>query len=669
MIIKHALCLIFSLFIHLSLASGEEVSFVQNGEYYTHPSFQEKANIRDNSLYEHSHKDFLDFWNSCAQEISWFCPWSTVLSWDPPYARWFEEGELNACYNCLDRHLERGNKVALICCNENGQTKQVTYAELYDEVCRLANALKSLGIKKGDRVAIYMPMVSEAVASMLACARIGAVHSVVFGGIGSGSLKEKIVDAEAKVLITSDGSYRKGKLICYKQIADEILPECLSIKNVIVLKNADNPIPLKSNRDRWYHELVSNASPSCPCEPMKSEDLLFILYTSGTTGKAKGILHTTGGYMVGVHNTFKWVFDIKPNDIYWCTADVGWITGHSYVVYGPMSNGVTQIIYDGSPDFPSRDRLWKIVEEQKATIFYTAPTLIRTLMKWGPDWIAKHDTSSLRLLGSIGEPLNPEAWQWFHKHVGQEKCPIVDTWFQTETGAFVIAPIPGLTPLKPGSVSKALPGMQINVFNDSGEVNNIGYLAITAPFPSMLRGIFKDPQRYYDAYWKKWNGKYYFAGDSASKDADGYLWVQGRADEVIKSSGHRVGTAEIENALIQHTSVSESAVIGVKDDLKGQAIIALVVLKNNCQGGPTLEQDLKRLVSKQMGSYATPEVIAFISDLPKTRSGKILRRLIRNLVDGEPVGDITTLENKGILEELTLVCKKVHETLRNNRGS
>lgn len=644
------------------MAFAQEPGLVQEEQYQYHPQFALQANIKDQSLYERGKSDPLKFWDDCARDLSWFQEWDETLIWNPPFARWFENGKLNACFNCVDRHLkDKADKIALICINESGKENRITYQELHEHICRLANGLKSLGVKKGDRVAIYMPLTEESIVSMLACARIGAVHSIIFGGSGAGSLKEKIQDAEAKVLITANGSYRREKLVPYKAIADEVIEECHSIKKVVVLNNVNTNIFFDEKKDVWYHDLINFASPVCEPEPMDAEDLLFILYTSGTTGKPKGIVHTTGGYLVGVHQTFKWVFDIKPEDIYWCTADVGWITGHSYVVYGPMSNGVTQVIYEGAMDTPAKDRAWKIIEDQKVSIFYTAPTLIRTFMQWGPDWLAQKDLSSLRLLGSIGEPLNPEAWHWFNHYVGQARCPIVDTWFQTETGAFVISPIPGLTPLKPGSISVALPGYQTEILNDEGERTDKGFLAITAPFPSMMRGIFNDPERYYNTYWKKWQGRFYYAGDAARKDPDDYIWIGGRADEVLKVSAHRIGTGEVESALIINPAVAEAAAIGIQDPLKGQRIVALITLRSGFKFDDQLEEELQKQVGNYLGSYAKPEAIQAVAELPKTRSGKILRRLIRNLIEEQPIGDITGLENKLILQELEIVCEKIRK--------
>lgn len=645
----------FALLVH-----GEEGCSVQEGSFWRHPHFEKQANQKDDSLYRKSNLDPIAFWAECASGVDWFESWDNVFSWTCPYARWFEGGKLNLSFNCLDRHLkDNRNKIAFIWCNEKGDEKFITYEEIYKEVCRLANGLKSLGVKKGDVVSIYMPMTPEGIASMLACARIGAVHSVIFGGTGAGSTKEKINDAKAKVIITADVGFRRGKEVRFQSTIDRILPECPTVQHVIVLQRALKPQTFSDQKYLSYHYLIESSSEDCPPESVDAEDMLFVLYTSGTTGKPKGIVHTTGGYLVGVFNTFKWVFDYKPSDVFWCTADIGWITGHSYVVYGPMSNGATQIIYEGTFDYPAKDQAWKIAEKYKATIFYTAPTLIRTFMKWGHDLVSAHDLSSLRLIGSIGEPLNPEAWEWYSKYIGRDSCPIVDTWFQTETGALVIAPIPGITPLKPGSVTQALPGFKADILNEAGEPVSHGFLALTAPYPSMMRGILNDPIRYYNSYWAKWNGRYYFAGDDSSKDEDGYIWIRGRADEVIKVSGHRIGTAEIENAIIEHPSVSEAAVVGIKDEIKGQKIIALVVLKEDAEPFADISASIAECVVDFVGKYAQPEIICFVADLPKTRSGKILRRVISNLIDGGNIGDISTLQNPEVIQELEKVCAEI----------
>lgn len=640
-----------------------ENSKIDERGFWTHPKFQQNANIKDKTIYEEADKNPISFWEKCAEEVDWFTKWQEPAQWNCPYANWYIGGKLNISYNCLDRHLAvNGNKTALIWCNENGLEKKISYQELYDEVCRLSNGLKNLGVKKGDVVAIYMPMTPEGIASMLACARIGAIHSVIFGGTGVGSIKEKITDAKAKFVITADITYRRGKKIPLSDNIEQIVDDCPSIERIILLERESNHKYFSSKYVK-YADLIKESSNDCPPEVMDSEDMLFILYTSGTTGKPKGIIHTTGGYLVGVHNTFKWVFDYKPEDIFWCTADIGWITGHSYVVYGPMSNGATQIIYEGTFDYPNKDQAWKIIEQYKANIFYTAPTLIRTFMKWGVDKIEKYNVSSLRLLGSIGEPLNPEAWEWFHEYVGHKKCPIVDTWFQTETGALVISSIPGLIPVKPGSIMYPLPGFKATVLDDIGKETEHGFLAITEYFPSMLRGVLNDPERYYNTYWAKWDGRFYYAGDDAIKDRDQCLWVGGRSDEVIKVAGHRIGTAELENVMIECPGVSESAAIAINDDIKGKKIVALVVLKEGIQESEYLKLEIKNHVIRHIGKYAQLEIIAFAKDLPKTRSGKILRRVVANLIEGKPTGDITTLQNPEIMGDLIEVCSQIRNTL------
>lgn len=600
------------------------------------------------------------FWENQAQSISWFKPWNKVLDWNPPYAKWYVDGKLNACYNCLDRHLqsETRNKIALIWEGELGENRTLTYEELFLQVNKFSNVLKSLGIKKGDRIAIYLPMIPEAVVAMLSCARIGAIHTVVFGGFSSEALKDRILDSEANLVITADGSLRKGEIIPLKQSVDQAVIDCPSVKNIIVIKHTKQNISMIPNRDHWYENLMEKALEWCPPEEMDAEDVLFILYTSGTTGKPKGIIHTTGGYMVGVNVTTKSVFDIKQNDIFWCTADIGWITGHSYIVYGPLSNGMTQLIYEGAPDRPEKDRFWKLIEKHKISIFYTAPTAIRTFMKWGEEWVKKCDLSSLRLLGSVGEPINPEAWLWYYKNIGNNRCQIVDTWWQTETGSIMIAPIPHITPLKPGSATLPLSGIDIEIINDKEEKTNSGYLIITSPWPSMLRGIYNDNKRYEETYWKKFNGKYYFTGDGAFKDSDGFYWLTGRVDDVVNVSGHRLGTAEIESALIEHPFVAESAVIGIPHSIKGQALICFVTLKENIEIENNLEEVLKKHVVKKIGSIARPEKIIFIKDLPKTRSGKIMRRLLRDLAEGKILGDISTLSDPSILNDI----KKQYES-------
>ncbi|PWU16063.1 MAG: acetate--CoA ligase [Chlamydiae bacterium] len=644
-------------FFALNLAIGKEKS------NFVYPAFQSQANIQNEQLYDRGEKDFVQFWAECASDIDWFREWDQVLDWKPPYAKWFQSGQLNVSYNCLDRHIlaGKGDKNALIWCNEQGDKRTLTYEDLYKEVNKLANIMKQMGVEKGDRVAIYMPMVPEALAAMLASSRIGAVHSVIFGGIGAQSVKDRVNDAEAKLLITADGSYRAGKEISYKSQIDEVLDDCSSIQKTLVLKHTNSPVFLKEGRDYWYHELMESVSPYCEPEKMDAEDPLFILYTSGTTGKPKGILHTTGGYLVGVHTTFKWVFDIKPQDVYWSTADIGWITGHSFVTYGPLSNGVTQVIYEGAFDTPAKNQFAKIIDDNHVTIFYTAPTLVRMFMKWGGDCLQDTNLDSLRLLGTIGEPINPEAWLWYHKNIGHEKCPIVDTWFQTETGGLVISPLPGVTSLVPGTVTKALPGYDVAVLDEEGNPSSSkGFLSIRKPYPSMMRGLYRDHDRYVSTYWSKWDGKYYFVGDAASCDEQGYFWIHGRCDEVLKISGHRIGSAEVENALIEHTAVSESAVVGVKDDLKGEKIVAFVILKDDYNCEDNIEEQLKKTVASYLGSYARPEKIVLVKKLPKTRSGKILRRVLKNLIEGQEMGNVTTLSDPSCLEELIEKCQSLN---------
>lgn len=646
----------------LVVGSVLALSCWSSGVDLCHETFQAQANIRGTELFQEGEKDFVKFWEKCALDLAWFEKWDKALEWNPPYAKWFASGKLNVSYNCLDRHLNqgKGNKTAFIWVNENQEKQIWSYNRLYEEVNKLANVLKNLGVQRGDRVALYMPMVPEAIASMLACTRIGAVHSVIFGGIGAQSVKDRILDAEASVLITADGSYRAGREVPYKKKLDDALDECPSLKNVIVLKHTGDELSLRKGRDHWYHELMEKAEDYCSPEPMGAEDPLFILYTSGTTGKPKGILHTTGGYLVGVHTTFKWVFDIKPDDIYWSTADIGWITGHSFVAYAPLSNGITQVIYEGAFEYPSRDQFAKIIDENKVTIFYTAPTLVRTFMKWGESCLKGSDLSSLRLLGTIGEPINPESWMWFHTFIGHGKCPIVDTWFQTETGALVISPIPGVTPLVPGSVTKALPGFEVDVLDEDGNSSPRGLLAIKKPYPSMMRGVYKNPDRYVSTYWSQWGGKYYFAGDAARRDEQGNLWIGGRCDEVLKVSGHRIGTSELENALIEHPAVSESAVVGVKDDIKGEKIVAFVILKDSYQEKVNIEEALRQTVGNYLGAYARPEKVVIVDKLPKTRSGKILRRILKNLIEGEEMGSVVTLSDPTCLEEIVEKCGTVN---------
>lgn len=617
-------------------------------------AFVAATHVADDSLHREGSTNPEGFWDRHARELlSWSTPWATVCEWKSPYSKWFVGGELNVSYNCLDRHVlaGRGDKVAFHWEGEPGDTRTVTYRELLDETQKFANVLLSLGVQKGDRVNIYLPMIPEAAVAMLACARIGAAHSVVFGGFSAQALADRINDASAKVLITADGGWRRGEIFPLKPQADAALQSTPTIEHVVVVRRGANDVAMQAGRDHWYHDLMAAANPICPAEPMDSEQLLFLLYTSGTTGKPKGIMHTTGGYLTHVTTTFKYVFDHQSErDVYWCTADVGWVTGHSYIVYGPLANGATQVMYEGVPNFPANDRVWSLIEKYKVTTFYTAPTAIRTYMKWGTQEPAKHDLSSLRLLGSVGEPINPEAWMWYHEHIGQKRCPIVDTWWQTETGGMMISPLPGVTVTKPGSATHPLPGIGAEVVDESGTAitHGGGYLTLTHPWPGMLRGIWGDPKRYEETYWSRFPGRY-FAGDGAKLDADGYLWLLGRVDDVMNVSGHRISTTEVESALVSHPSVAEAAVVGANDSTTGQAIIAYVTLR----GGLTVDEKvLREHVAKEIGAIAKPKTIYFTPDLPKTRSGKIMRRLLRDVAEGRNLGDTTTLADASVVTEL-----------------
>jgi len=617
-------------------------------------AFKKNTLVAGTFLYDEANKDYEAFWARQASElVSWDTTWDTICEWNLPYSKWFVGGKLNVSYNCLDRHViaGKGDKVAFHFEGEPGDTRTITYSQMLDEVQKFANVLKGLGVNKGDRVNIYLPMIPEAAVAMLACARIGAVHSVVFGGFSSQALSDRINDAEAKVLITADGGYRRGEVFALKPQADEAVASTPTITAVVVVKRGGNAVDMQAGRDHWYHELMATADAVCPPEPMDSEQLLFLLYTSGTTGKPKGIMHTTGGYLTHVTYTHKYVFDLNPDkDIFWCTADVGWITGHSYIVYGPLSNGATQVMYEGVPNYPANDRMWEIIEKYNVTIFYTAPTAIRTFMKWGVEEPAKHDLSSLRLLGSVGEPINPEAWMWYHENIGRGNCPIVDTWWQTETGGIMISPLPGATTTKPGSATFPLPGIGAELIDDEGKpvTRGGGYLTLTQPWPGMLRGIWKDPERFQDAYWSRFAGRY-FAGDGAKLDDDGYLWLLGRVDDVMNVSGHRISTTEVESALVSHPSVAEAAVVGANDATTGQAIIAYVTLVG---GMEVDEQILRNHVASEIGAIAKPKTIYFTPDLPKTRSGKIMRRLLRDVAEGRNLGDTTTLADANVVNEL-----------------
>lgn len=598
------------------------------------------------------------FWGRYAeQELHWFKKWDSVLKWAPPHAEWFAGGKINIAYNCLDRHLPtwRRNKAALIWEGEPGETRTFTYQQLHTEVCKFANVLKHANVQRGDRVALYMPLIPELAIAMLACARLGATHSVVFGGFSSSALIDRINDASCKLVVTADGGWRRGGEVKLKIAVDEALKETPSVNACIVVKRTGSTIHMQPGRDFWWHELMETVDANCPAEELDSEHPHYILYTSGTTGKPKGILHTTAGYLLQSHLTTKWVFDLKDEDVYWCTADIGWVTGHSYVVYGPLSNGATVLMYEGAPNFPEPDRFWSMIERHRVNIFYTAPTAIRAFIKWGEHWPLKHDLSSLRLLGTVGEPINPEAWMWYRELIGKGRCPIVDTWWQTETGAIMITPLPGATPTKPGSGTKPFPGIEADVMTRDGksvEANQGGYLVIKRPWPSMLRTIWGDDQRYQQQYWSQIDG-IYFAGDGARRDKDGYFWIMGRIDDVINVSGHRLGTAEIESALVSHEAVAEAAVVARPDELKGSAIVAFVTLEGSHSPSDSLNQELRSHVAKEIGALARPDEIRFSDALPKTRSGKIMRRLLREIAtSGSVAGDVTTLEDFSVLEKL-----------------
>jgi acetyl-CoA synthetase len=618
-------------------------------------AFVRAAHVRDHGAYQRAAQDREAYWADWARQLEWVRPWDRVLQWKPPHAQWFVGGKLNASANCLDRHVRagRGGRTALIWEGEPGDTRSLTYADLLAEVSRCANVLKDLGVARGDRVAIYLPMVPEAAVAMLACARIGAPHTVVFGGFSAESLRDRINDAEAKVLVTADGGYRRGTIVPLKQSADDAVRECPSIRHVVVLRRTGQEVPMQGGRDLWWHERMAAAAPVCEPEVMDAEDPLYILYTSGTTGKPKGILHTTGGYLTHVYATTKWVFDLKDDDVFWCTADIGWVTGHSYVVYGPLALGATEVMYEGAPDHPSKDRFWAICARHGVTVFYTAPTAIRAFMKWGTDHPARHDLSRLRLLGTVGEPINPEAWVWYHEHIGGGRCPIVDTWWQTETGGIMITPLPGAVTTKPGSATIAFPGIDATLLDGEGHEVGVGggYLAITSPWPGMLRTIWGDDERYRKQYWTKWPDVY-FPGDGAKRDDDGYFWILGRVDDVLNVAGHRIGTMEVESALVDHPAVAEAAVVGKAHELKGQAIAAFVTLKEGRPATAGLSDELKAHVAKKIGALARPDDVLFSADLPKTRSGKIMRRLLKDIAEGRALGDTTTLADPGVVARL-----------------
>jgi acetyl-CoA synthetase len=621
-------------------------------------TFRSRATVNDDRIYRDAERDPEAFWAGFAAELEWSTKWNQVLDWKAPNAKWFVGGKINASVNCVDRHIRgpKRNKAAIVWEGEPGDRRTLTYFDLHREVSQFANVLKSLGVAKGDRVALYLPLIPELAIAMLACARIGAVHSVVFGGFSAESLRDRINDAEAKLLVTADGGYRRGQMVALKQVADEAIAGTPSIANVVVVQRIGDamPVHIKEGRDHWYHRLMQDAPMRCDPEPMDAEDMLYILYTSGTTGKPKGIVHTTGGYLTGTYATTKLVFDLKDDDVFWCTADIGWVTGHSYVVYGPLANAATVVMYEGAPDWPQKDRFWSLIEKYGVTVFYTAPTAIRAFMRWGTDWPQKHDMSSLRLIGSVGEPINPEAWVWYYRFIGGERCPVVDTWWQTETGAIMITPLPGVTTLKPGSATRPFPGIAAEIRTEKGDKVDVGggLLALTRPWPSMLRGIYGDPERYVKQYWNKWGPGVYVTGDGAKRDAEGNFWLLGRVDDVINVAGHRIGTMEVESALVDHPSVAEAAVVGRAHEIKGQAIAAFVTLKEGKQGSKDHADQLKEHVARKIGAIARPDDILFAADLPKTRSGKIMRRLLRDIAEGKTLGDTTTLADPNVVSKL-----------------
>lgn len=634
----------------------------ENRKFEPSADFAKNAHVKSFEDYQRIYKESIAdpeaWWAGQAEkELSWFKKWDQVLEWKPPFAKWFLGATINASYNCLDRHVEAGkaDRPAIIWEGEPGDTRTLTYGELLKETNKFANALKNLGVKTGDRVAIYMPLVPEAAVVMLGCARIGATHSVVFGGYSSEALKDRINDAECKVVVTADGGYRRGSVIPLKKNVDEAIKECPSVEKVVVLQRTKNDVEWDANRDVWYHDITKDASEDCAPEHLDSEHPLYILYTSGTTGKPKGVVHSTGGYLLGCHVTSKYVFDLQDDDVYWCTADIGWVTGHSYVVYGPLSCGAKVFMYEGAPNHPEPDRFWELIDKHKVSIFYTAPTAIRAFIKWGDEWVNKHKLDSLRLLGSVGEPINPEAWMWYRKVIGKDRCPIVDTWWQTETGAIMVTPVPGAVPAKPGSATLPFFGIEPDVVDRNGKsqpANRGGLLIMRKPWPSMLRTVYKDPERFEKTYFADFPG-FYFSGDGARRDDDGYLWIMGRVDDVINVSGHRLGTMEIESALVSHEKVAESAVVGRPHDLKGQAVCAFVTLESEFEPSEELRQELRNHVAKEIGSLAKPDDIRFTDSLPKTRSGKIMRRLLRDIAAGkETIGDTSTLEDYSVMAKL-----------------
>ena len=644
--------------------------YVENRTFPPSPEFVAAAHLSDRSHYDEAAADYEAFWARQARELlTWDEDFHTTLQWNLPYAEWFVGGKLNLSTNCLDRHVAagHGDRIAYFWEGEPGDTRRITYAELLDEVSRFANVLKGLGLERGDRIAIYLPMILELPIAMLACTRIGVAHSVIFGGFSPDSIVDRCEDAEARLVITADAGYRRGAPSALKVNVDDALDiGAPSVEHVVVVNRCDTEVTMAEGRDHWWHDLMADASPDCPAEPMDSEQLLYLLYTSGTTAKPKGIMHTTGGYLTQVAYTHKYVFDVRRNeDVYWCAADIGWVTGHSYIVYGPLANGCTSVMYEGTPDTPlpehrtgdradwPKDRLWDIIERYGVTQLYTAPTAIRTFMKWGDQEPERHDLSSLRVLGTVGEPINPEAWMWYHEYIGGESCPIVDTWWQTETGGHMVSPMPGVTTTKPGSACHAIPGVFAELVDDAGNPveRGGGYLTITRPWPSMLRGIWGDPERYHDTYWSRFEGRY-FAGDGAKIDDDGYLWLLGRVDDVMNVSGHRISTAEVESALVDHPAVAEAAVVGATDATTGQAIIGYVILRGGNEATPELGEEVRGHVATKLGPIARPKAVFLVPDLPKTRSGKIMRRLLRDVAEGRDLGDTTTLADAGVVAEI-----------------
>ncbi len=644
-----------------TIQNNIESTLIENRVFPPPPEFAENAHVKSFEEYEQIYNEAAEnpeaFWAKQAENLHWFKKWDTVLEWKEPHAKWFVGGEINASYNCLDRHIGtwRKNKAAIIWEGEPGEIRTLTYLQLYRQVCKFANVMKKLGVKKGDRIALYMPLVPELSIAMLACARIGAPHTVIFGGFSADAIRDRVNDGDCKLIVTADGGFRRGSEIKLKEVVDNAVVQCPGVRSVVVLKRTGSELKMRPGRDHWWHEMMEAVGDNCESEKLDSEHPLFILYTSGTTGKPKGILHTTGGYLTQTSYTAKLVFDLKDEDVYWCTADIGWVTGHSYVVYGTLANGATVFMYEGAPNFPEPDRFWRLIDRHKVTIFYTAPTAIRSFIKWGEQYPLKHDLSSLRLLGTVGEPINPEAWMWYHEVIGKGNCPIVDTWWQTETGAIMISPLPGATPTVPGTATRPIPGIIIDVVTKAGKPvgeNEGGYLVIKHPFPSMLRTIWGDDERYKQTYWSE-IPNVYFAGDGARRDKRGYYWIMGRVDDVINVSGHRLGTAEIESALVSHEAVAEAAVVGRPDEIKGQAISAFVTLEGTHKGSDELKKELRAHVAKEIGALARPDDIRFTDTLPKTRSGKIMRRLLRELASGGVIaGDVTTLEDFSVLEKL-----------------